>query len=296
MQQRSTIVRTSSQSQRAGLMADRTWNREAYLLALSEYLTHVDSDRPASGVASSSESAADLAWVAPEGSEQSGHPPLMLVQLLLVGLRRGCNEHLRALEALLPAANVGLPIDAIARACAEVSARILWLLEPSLESSDRLARAYNIAVAGARGTAAEGNLETLLTGEASRLEIFARRSKRGLLSFGAGMPGRGQMFREQLSPILGSDDATGRLWGHWSQATHVDLVAGFTTLLGGPGPGEDLRGPFLMGAATGAAGCHMMAFRRECEYSGALQDYRYRALQERVMAGLTLSLLPRSKD
>lgn len=277
-------------------MASQTWNPEAYLLALSEYLTHVDGDRPATEATATSERAAELAWVEPEGSEQSGHQPLMLVQILLVGLRRGCNEHLRAVQALLPATNVGLALDAVARACAEVSARILWLLEPGLDQTERLARAYNIAVSGARGTSAENKIETLLTGEASRLGIATQRTKRGVLSFGQGMPGRGQMFRDQLSPLLGDAAATSRLWSQWSQATHVDLVAGFTTLLGGPGPGEDSRGPFLMGAAVGAAGCHMMAFRRECEYSGALQDSRYRALQERAMAGLTLSLLSRSKD
>lgn len=276
-------------------MASQVWDSTAYLLALAEYLKHLDSDHPASR-AITSERAVDLAWVEPEGSEHGGHQPLMLVQVLLVGLRRGCNEHLRAVQALLPTSDVGLPLDAVARTCAEVSARILWLLEPSLDKSERLARAYNIAVSGARGTLAESKIETLLTGEASRLGIPTKRTKRGLLFFGQGMPGRGQMFRDQLSPLLEDSAATSRLWSQWSQSTHVDLVAGFTTLVGGSGLSADTRGPLLMGAAAGAAGCHMMALRRECEYSGALQDGRYRALQDRAMAGLTLSLLPRPKD
>ncbi len=278
------------------MMASRSWDRAAYLEALSEYLIHVESVAPALNQASVSERASDLAWVEPEGSEQAGHQPLMLVQLLLVGLRRGCNEHLRALKSLLPVADVGLPVDALARACAEVSARILWLLEPGLEKPERLARAYNIAVAGARGTSAQATIEALLTSEAARLGVPSNRTKRGLVTFGPGMPGRGELFRDQLAPILGHESTAGLLWNQWSQATHVDSVAGFITLLGGPDPRKDMREPYLVGAAAGAAGCHMAAFRRECEYSGALQDIRFRAAQECAMARLTLSLLSRTED
>ncbi len=216
----------------------------------------------------------------------------MLIQLLLVGLRRGCNEHLRALKSLLPVADVGLPVDALARACAEVSARILWLLEPGLEKPERLARAYNTAVAGARGTTAQATIEALLTSEAARLGVPSNRSKRGLVTFGSEVPGRGKLFRDQLAPILGHEGTARLLWNQWSQATHVDLVAGFMTLLDGPG---DMREPYLVSAAAGAAGCHMAAFRRECEYSGALQDERFRAAQERAMGRLTLSLLSRTE-
>lgn len=273
--------------------AQRRWNHEQFSGSVTAYLQHIKAHevrpRAPDPNPDPSEAEIDIAWA---GRSASGDG--YLVPLLAGGLLRASSEHLRAVAALLSVPEVGLSVETLARACCESSARQLWLLEVDVPREERLARGYNYSLSGLpRGSAGEERMLDAVKREAESLGVTWASQRQGSY-FGCKPPSRGELFRTYLEPVLGSAKAPRVLWQQWSQATHAGATAGFITLLGPRGDEPDMRGPFLVGAATAAAAAHMTAYHRECEYFGLLRDANFRASFDRALAGLALALLPES--
>ena len=145
------------------------WNHERYSAAVAAYLTNVADHevlpRAPTPNPDPSEAELDIAW-AERGAGGSG----WMVRLMASGLRRAGSEHLRGIAALLPTPEVGLAVDAPARASCESSARLLWLLDPAAPREERLARSFNYGVlALARGSAGRQTALDAATRDAKRL-------------------------------------------------------------------------------------------------------------------------------